>query len=486
MSQKPAINTKKIKKKTPVKKEPKKQKKKIQDDGSIYEPTEKEIELLEKIKNKGYETNIDNKKLQKDLEKLRGEYMNSLDPKFLEEMKTKIKTFERTNTEIKKPKKATKQKTPKPYERVKTGKYETLEDKLRLINKYNVGSENERQMINFMKNKTLKPAGKKQLNDLVNKLFNEAVKFGYDKDEEIDLEPAKKKEVKKKGIDPNELNRFYELINIQLSGKRFSKRNNNQLLNLGLTQDDIRGLNDAKRWSDFYPTPKVCIDDEGLENTISTSLTMFDPTAGLGNLLYHAWSLTDFNKDVKLTANELNNTNFELLKKIYGNNIQTYYNQNYLKMVIDKPYDLYLLNPPFSLGGDKKYYYNFYFKMLYDMNQNIRGAHQFGIFISPPLTDHGNRAGDTFDYYNILSFVSFPKLKDILNNQFEFGLTDKEIRKIKSLDYEEDEKLMEVMDNFEIAQGQFIKKCSGFGGTKITANVYLIISYRKNSGYGIN
>ncbi len=39
------------------------------------------------------------------------------------------------------------------------------------------------------------------------------------------------------------------------------------------------------------------------------------------------------------------------------------------------------------------------------------------------------------------------------------------------------------MDNFEIAQAQFIKKCSGFGGTKVTANVYLIISYRKNSGY---
>ena len=36
------------------------------------------------------------------------------------------------------------------------------------------------------------------------------------------------------------------------------------------------------------------------------------------------------------------------------------------------------------------------------------------------------------------------------------------------------------MDNFEMAQGQFIKKCSGFGGTKFTANVYLIISYTKN------
>lgn len=275
------------------------------------------------------------------------------------------------------------------------------------------------------------------------------------------------------------MKRFYELVNIQLSGKRFSKRNTNYLLELGLTQDDIRGLNDAKRWSDFYPTPKVCIDDEGLELIIKGSKTMFDPTAGLGNLLFHALEIDDFNDEVELSANELNNTNFQLLKKLYGNNINNYYNQNYLKMEIKQPYDLYLLNPPFSLGGDRKYYYNFYFKMLYDMNQNIRKGFQYGIFISPPLTDHKNEKG-VFDYYNIISFISFAKLKDILNNQFEFGLTDKEIRKIKSLDYEEDEKLMEVMDNFEMAQGQFIKKCTGFGGTKITANVYLIISYSQN------
>jgi len=402
--------------------------------------------------------------------------MSSLDPKFLEEMKTKIKTFERTKTQIKEVKKT--KSEPKKYERVKTGKYKTLEDKLRLINKYNVGSENERQMINFMKGKTLKPAGKKQLNDLVNKLFNEAVKFGYDKDEELELEPAKKKEVKKKGININELNRFYELVNIQLSGKRFSNRNNNQLLDLGLTQDDIRGLNDAKRWSDFYPTPKVCIDDEGLEDVIKNSYSIFDPTAGLGNLLFHAWSFTDFKDDIELSANELNNTNFELLKKIYGNNIKNYYNQNYLKMVVDKPYDLYLLNPPFSLGGDKKYYYNFYFKLLYDMNQNLRRGFQEAIFISPPLTDHKNNPG-VIDYYNIINLISFAKLKDILNNQFEFGLTDKQIKKIKSLDYEDDDELFDIMGNFEPAQVQFIKKCSGFGGTKITANVYLIISYTK-------
>lgn len=451
--------------------------KKEQDDGTIYEPTDEEIKILERINNKEY-----NQKIQKDLEKLQRDYYKSLDPKYLNDMKTLIKNFELTKTKPKPIKKEKQTKEIKPIQEKKIDIFEfTQEDQLNFIKKYNMyyQGSNEEALIKILTTDSRyknKPNAKKQVKDLIEKLF-------YDLNPDFILnnegEEAKPKPLSKAKRSVVDLDEFYDIVNTVISGRRVYKRSESRLADYGFSKEDVYNLLNAKRFFDFYPTPKVCINDEQLINIIDGSETVFDPAGGLGNLVYHALS---FNPDLKIDINEFSENTFTLLKKLYGDLLDNAYNQNYLKMIVEKPYDLYLLNPPFSFGGDRKYYYNFFFKMLYDMNMNINKTFQYGIFISPPLTDLREKEGNTVDHTSILKTLSMNKLNDILNNQFKFGLSKKQLTKIKKNtwydeDTEENNEIADALSYFDIAQLQLIKTCSGFGGTKIVARVYLVISY---------
>ena len=101
---------------------------------------------------------------------------------------------------------------------------------------------------------------------------------------------------------------------------------------------------------DFYSTPPECIlKHRILTNIIKEAESIFEPTAGLGALVYSA--IQAGAKRSSIHANDLlqSFTNFiqEKLK------VQTTNDNFLLKSYKNNNYDLIMLNPPFSSGSNK-------------------------------------------------------------------------------------------------------------------------------------
>ena len=166
----------------------------------------------------------------------------------------------------------------------------------------------------------------------------------------------------------------------------------------------------------------------------------------------------------------------------YINNIT---NKDYLKMNVNKAYDLTIMNPPFTKYKKPKYYLEFLIKAVYDINTNLNKNWNYLIFISPPLIDNNEKEKDTFGFYKILNNISNKDLERCISNLTDKKLNKYELLYLKGMNEEKNndkvsDDIMEIYDELDMFQCQLIKKCKGFGGTGYTANVYLFMSYKKN------
>ena len=92
------------------------------------------------------------------------------------------------------------------------------------------------------------------------------------------------------------------------------------------------------------------------------------------------------------------------------------------------------------------------------------------MFISPPLVDKGE---ETFSMEEILTnkSLSNPVYSKIMGEYTTTPPTKSGHKKyLDDGEYKED-----IFKQFDFQQGQLLEKCTGFGGTKITADVYLFV-----------
>jgi hypothetical protein len=217
--------------------------------------------------------------------------------------------------------------------------------------------------------------------------------------------------------------------------------------------DHIREL--TKGGANFYPTPFTCLSK--FENSINRGINIFEGTAGLGHILNGIRKIKskqdDIDKDnYTLKANEYDQLFCSIL--IIMNPDCDIIQGDYLELNINQiiPFDLIILNPPFTKGTNKKFYFEFLFKSLKLSNQrkeyeNINVCEL--IFISPPI--YNEKENDIFYPSQIQEYM--PKK---LLNELE--------QKYGSLD-----------DECEFMQGTLIGHCDDFLATKLKTSLYLLL-----------
>lgn len=254
-------------------------------------------------------------------------------------------------------------------------------------------------------------------------------------------------------------------------------------------------LTGAKKGLDFYPTPKICLEDETLQNIFNNVETILEPTAGTGNIIYHLLNLipTKNIPKIKIDANEINDTIYNILKKQLGEYLNKLTNKNYFDLNINEAYDLTIINPPFTAPKKPQFYKEFFFKAVSDINSNLNKNFNYLVFISPPLIDHRKKDGSfqekgDFDFGKIWMDMSIKSILKIAEMD-KFKLSNKEAKVIKqngsdvygaNLPEERQDDINEWLESYEMFNAQIIKKCKGFGGTSFQPYVYLFTSYRKN------
>ena len=257
---------------------------------------------------------------------------------------------------------------------------------------------------------------------------------------------------------------FYKKLFETLSNR--SKRNINSFIkSYPDFKDNINIILDSQTFLDFYPTPMHCL--EPTKDIVKTADKILEPTAGLGAITY--W-LDKYIAGEKIMAVELEPTMAKIL-----NQLQPKLNVlvgNFLNKPLNSfsGVDTIYCNPPFSLGNDKRFYYDFLFKCLAILNTNGRGRL---IFISPSLIEDPIK-DNYIDEYSIIKYKNLsPSKFDLIMKNY----TPNPVSKagfIKYLDTGEGQNA-ELFKLFKWDAGKVIMKCSGFGGTKIEAVVHQFV-----------
>jgi len=298
----------------------------------------------------------------------------------------------------------------------------------------------------------------------------------------IPFEPAPKKEEPKEEPKANnnirneeELKSFFDNYNYFKSARQ--QANIKKVLEKITTKDNYEGLLNllvsSKRYNDFFPTPKSCLDSEKAVNVIKQAEHIYEPTAGLGSLIYGAYKI---NPNVKISANELMKDNADFIRYNFPNCKTT--TEDFLKMDV-KPndYDLYLLNPPFTKGGDKRFYLNFLFKAFEFMDNYKYNDTPNMIFFSPQLTekkDRGEKVGDIVLLENLRNLSNKKKLE--LYNEYK----GENLKKLTKDEDDMDEFEYLIYEDLPIQQIEVIDTCK-FQTTGVKVYVYLIIGTRDPS-----
>jgi hypothetical protein len=129
--------------------------------------------------------------------------------------------------------------------------------------------------------------------------------------------------------------------------------------------DHIRAL--TTEGANFYPTPFICLDK--FTDRIEQAINIFEGTAGLGHILngirkIRSKSNNDDKDNYILKANEYDKIFCSILSLM--NPDCDIIQGDYLELKINqiKPFDLMILNPPFTKGTNKNFYFEFLFKSL--------------------------------------------------------------------------------------------------------------------------
>jgi len=232
-------------------------------------------------------------------------------------------------------------------------------------------------------------------------------------------------------------------------GKGFQSRRNIENFKKKFGKDFFTTTLNARLGRDFYSTPPKCI----LENDIITkalrgSSDIFEPTAGLGALVYSA--LRSGASRQNITANDIIPEFADFIKKNFK--VKTT-NNDFLKTDYkNNTFDTILMNPPFSFAGNKRFYMDFFYKGVKVLQESkAKGLKQM-FFISPSMGEEKN---------------------GILLEE-NFNINDKKkIELYKKYGLEDD--IIDGEPESVASQINVIGKCKDFGGTGITAVIYEVL-----------
>ena len=294
------------------------------------------------------------------------------------------------------------------------------------------------------------------------------------REEKAEQENKKDIFLKTGGLPKNELSNFFNFLdkitksNSRRRDKQFSDNYGDTFLK------DIFGQQGS---GDFYSTPKHCLEDLDQER-LKINFTgnhILEVSAGLGSMLNY---FMDFNKDVKpqpkFTAIELNKRFSDFLKSSFPkvNVLQGDFFKVSKSMYKwgsngfergSNDFDAILANPPFTAIGKPKFYLDFLWRSIAIMKSSSKTYEKEILFISPPLDDI-KKIGDTLDPYKLFNSQSKKAKEDL----YEMYLGTKKPNKGKK------EYFLEEILPLQI---ELIGTCEGFGGTKITAYIYGILTY---------
>lgn len=268
------------------------------------------------------------------------------------------------------------------------------------------------------------------------------------------IERVKKEEAEKEK--PKKLAKIEEFINdTENYLNKKSTRAFDALMKKYNDKDFIKSILTAQKFSDFYPTSQKCLSNYNKYiKYIDENDIILEPTAGLGSIVL--WLLknnvknkiiaTDYNADInkylKQSFDGINQvTVLDHTKSDYLDIKNNHYKYN--------P-SIIFLNPPFSNGNDKKYYLNFLYKALYDLDlSEAPGIERQLFFISLQLTNKDEKDNQLINFDNVV--ISAKKKKEIKN--------------MLNID---DDKWEELSPD----QVLKVKTCDDFGGTNVKAVLY--------------
>ena len=145
-----------------------------------------------------------------------------------------------------------------------------------------------------------------------------------------------------------------------------------------------------------------------LEQFVNTDEHILEPTAGIGSIVHFLTKKGYYN----IEANAINKQLHKYLKNTHFN--QNITNKNFLETnYSNNKFSLVFCNPPFTNGGDKRYYFDFFKKCCDVMNKSKVKGPKLLYFISPKLSD--NEKEDNVINERLLTFLS----KDKLTNLFK-------------------------------------------------------------------
>jgi len=221
----------------------------------------------------------------------------------------------------------------------------------------------------------------------------------------------------------------------------------------------------SQQWGDFYPTPQHCLQSYN-KYPLDNSDNILEPTAGLGSIVYY---IQNRNPNVTITANEFSPTMASLIKKNFPKVTTT--QGDYLKRSYGgNKFSVIYCNPPFTLGTDKRYYYDFLFKSLHVLKQSSVSYEKQLAFICPSLSD---KKGD-LGYDDLLKKITPKKLDEIYYMLYNKSPDKNLMKRIVSGKDDEDVNNITALLPDQI---HYIGECVGFGGTGIKAYMYMMLMF---------
>ena len=209
---------------------------------------------------------------------------------------------------------------------------------------------------------------------------------------------------------------------------------------------------------------------------------MLEPTMGLGSMIDYAYNI---NPELEITGIEWNPMLFEITKRLFPDKHIKLERGDFLQKNFDNnEFDLILMNPPFALGGDKRYFVDFIFKALNVMKKSSQKCRM--ILICPSIINKDNEI-KKYPYYTLSDLIlnsdsiSYKKFNKILLDGTGYNITKKEYDRFKKLGYLPDDDEGEASEIIQKTFGRHVEwqelgECKDFGGTGVRASVYLFYS----------
>ena len=314
----------------------------------------------------------------------------------------------------------------------------------------------EEALENRLKNKLME-ASKEEKVEMIKKLPS-WISMDSDIVHEVEQKKETPKEIEKRY---EKVDEFYINLNKHLKN---SKRQKGYLEKLGLSKEQIKNIDDIRNYFDFFPTNVECLKNERINEIIKSATNILEPTIGMGSIIYY---IRTQNMNVPITGYDISKDFIDFTLSMFRNDthLKLEYG-NFLNVSNDNDYDLVICNPPFTKGNDKRFYYDFLFKLLYMISNNDVKGEKNIIFICPQLVDKEYET--SFSLEQIIEKMSNPKLKQVINDYLDIKVSDKDLEDVRNgeLDLE-----------INLTQGQLIKKCSDFGGTNTEAYMYNLIVF---------